>query len=137
MSEVNNKKHIAVVGAGIIGINCAVELQARGYQVTLIDKGAVGEGCSKANAGHFATEQILPLAEPSILLQLPKMLLNPLGPVALSPKHFPKSFPWFIKFIANMFQSKRSKNIQALKNINKHAIDYYKPLLKLQKLNIF
>ncbi|MDG1753091.1 MAG: FAD-dependent oxidoreductase [Thalassotalea sp.] len=130
MSEVNNKKHIAVVGAGIIGINCAVELQARGYQVTLIDKGAVGEGCSKANAGHFATEQILPLAEPSILLQLPKMLLNPLGPVALSPKHFPKSFPWFIKFIANMFQSKRSKNIQALKNINKHAIDYYKPLLK-------
>jgi D-amino-acid dehydrogenase len=130
MNEVNNKKHIAVIGAGIIGINCAAELQSRGYQVTLIDKSAAGEGCSKANAGHFATEQVFPLAEASILLQLPKMLLNPLGPVALSPKHFFKALPWFIKFIANMFQSKRDKNIEALKNINKHAIDYYKPLLK-------
>mgnify|MGYP000067764877 CR=1 FL=1 len=130
MNEVKNKKHIAVVGAGIIGINCAVELQSRGYQVTLIDKAAVGEGCSKANAGHFATEQVFPLAEASILWQLPKMLLNPLGPVALSPKHFPKALPWFIKFIANMFQSKRQKNIAALKSINENAIDYYKPLLK-------
>jgi D-hydroxyproline dehydrogenase len=130
MSEVNNKKHIAVVGAGIIGINCAVELQSRGYQVTLIDKGAIGEGCSKANAGHFATEQVFPLAEASILLQLPKMLINPLGPLTLSPKYFPKALPWFVKFMANMFQSKRNKNIDALKSINKHAIGYYKTLLE-------
>lgn len=130
MSEIKHKKHIAVVGAGIIGINCAVELQSRGYQVTLLDKTAVGEGCSQGNAGHFATEQVFPLAEASILLQLPKMLLNPLGPVSLSPKHFPKALPWFIKFMANMSQSKRAKNIAALKSINEHAIDYYKFLLK-------
>lgn len=130
MNKAKNTKHIAVVGAGIIGINCAVELQSRGFQVTLIDKAAVGEGCSKNNAGHFATEQIFPLAQASILLQLPKMLLNPLGPVVLSPQYFPKAFPWFIKFMMNMFQSKRNKNIAALNSINKHAIDFYKPLLK-------
>jgi len=131
MKEVNKKNNIAVLGAGIIGINCAIELQSRGYQVTLIDKANIGEGCSKNNAGHFATEQVFPLAEASLLWQLPKMLLDPLGPIALSPKHFPKAFPWFVKFITNMLASKRSKNTEALKNINKHAIDYYKPLLKL------
>ncbi|MEW6990860.1 NAD(P)/FAD-dependent oxidoreductase [Colwelliaceae bacterium 6441] len=130
MTEVNKKKHIAVLGAGIVGINCAVELQSLGYQVTLIDKGEIGEGCSKANAGHFATEQVFPLAEPSILLQLPKMLLDPLGPIALSPTHFPKALPWLLKFMGNMFISKRNKNTQALKSLNQDAINYYKPLLK-------
>ena len=130
MNESTTKKHIAVVGAGIIGINCALELQSRGYQVTLLDKGAVGEGCSKGNAGHFATEQVFPLAEANILLHLPKMLLNPLGPVALSPKYFPKALPWFIQFIANMLPSKRRKNIAALKSLNEQAIACYKPLLK-------
>jgi len=131
MNNIENKKaNIAVIGAGIIGVNCAAELQARGYQVTLLDKSAVGEGCSKRNAGHFATEQVFPLAEFSLLWQLPKLLFDPLGPVALSVKHLPKALPWFLKFIANMFTSKRSKNSAALKTLNQHAIDYYRPLLK-------
>ncbi|MCI2282955.1 FAD-binding oxidoreductase [Colwellia sp. MSW7] len=120
---------IAVIGAGIVGVNCALALQLLGYKVTLIDREAVGAGCSKGNAGHFATEQVFPLAEPSLLTQLPKMLLDPLGPVALSPKHFIKAIPWFIKFFNNMAPKKRAHNSTALKNLNKNAIDYYKPLL--------
>ncbi|MCJ8321294.1 MAG: FAD-binding oxidoreductase [Colwellia sp.] len=123
-------KNIAVIGAGIIGVNCAAELQKLGFQVTLLDKENIGEGCSKGNAGHFATEQVFPLAEACLLWQLPKLLLDPLGPVRLSPQYLPKAIPWFIKFIANMFASKRAKNGAALKTLNKHAIDYYKPLLK-------
>jgi len=130
MTTKSPHKRIGIIGAGIIGINCAVELQAKGHQVTLLDREGIGEGCSKGNAGHFATEQVFPLAEASLLWQLPKMLLDPLGPVALSPTHFPKALPWFIRFIANMFQSKRSKNTQALKALNLNAIEYYKPLLE-------
>ena len=123
-------KNIAVIGAGIIGVNCAAELQKLGFQVTLLDKDNIGEGCSKGNAGHFATEQVFPLAEARLLLQLPKLLMDPLGPVRLSPLYLPKAVPWFIKFISNMFASKRAKNGAALKILNKHAIEYYKPLLK-------
>jgi len=123
-------KNIAVIGAGIIGVNCAAELQKLGFQVTLLDKENIGEGCSKGNAGHFATEQVFPLAEANLLWQLPKLLLDPLGPVRLSPQYLLKAIPWFVKFIANMFASKRAINGAALKTLNKHAIDYYKPLLK-------
>ena len=127
--EALNNKKIAVIGAGIVGINCALALQMQGYQVTLIDKEGIGMGCSKGNAGHFATEQVFPLAEPSLLKQLPKMLLDPLGPVALSPTHFIKAIPWFIQFFKNMAPKKRAYNSTALKSLNKKAIDYYKPLL--------
>ena len=121
---------IGVVGAGIIGVNCAAELQALGYQVTLLDRDGIGEGCSKGNAGHFATEQVFPLAEFSLLPQLPKMLLDPLGPVALKPRYIPKAIPWFIKFIANMFASKRQRNKAALQALNKDAIACYEERLQ-------
>jgi len=129
----NSEKKIAVIGAGIIGINCALELQSLGFQVTLIDKSGIGEGCSKANAGHFATEQVFPLAEPSLLWTFPKLLLDPLGPVFLSAAYLPKALPWFGQFIINMLASKRAKNSKALKTLNQNAINYYKPLLKEAK----
>ena len=129
--EINNKKQtVAVIGAGIIGINCALELQSLGYQVTLLDKEGIGLGCSKGNAGHFATEQVFPLAESSLLCQMPKLLLDPLGPVALSATHFVKAIPWFIQFFNNMRPTLREKNKKALQALNKNAIHYYTVLLK-------
>jgi len=130
VNEVIDTQKIVVIGAGIVGVNCALALQMQGYQVTLIDKEGIGSGCSKANAGHFATEQVFPLAEPALLMQLPKMLLDPLGPVALSPKHVIKSLPWFIQFFNNMRAKKRANNSTAIKALNKQAIEYYKPLLQ-------
>ena len=126
---------VAVIGAGIVGVNCALALQILGYQVTLIDKQGVGEGCSKGNAGHFATEQVFPLAEPALLRQLPKMLLDPLGPVALSPTHFIKAIPWFTQFFNNMREEKRVNNSSALKALNKQAIEYYKPLVRIYTIH--
>ncbi|TWX69578.1 FAD-binding oxidoreductase [Colwellia demingiae] len=129
--EGNNKQQtVAVIGAGIIGINCALELQSLGYQVTLLDKEGIGSGCSKGNAGHFATEQVFPLAEFSLLWQMPKLLLDPLGPVALSAKHFIKAIPWFIQFFNNMRPTLRDKNKKALQALNKNAISHYTALLK-------
>jgi D-amino-acid dehydrogenase len=130
MNHLQDTQKVVVIGAGIVGINCALALQMQGYQVTLLDKEGIGAGCSKGNAGHFATEQVFPLAEPNLLMQLPKMLLDPLGPVALSPKHFIKAVPWFFQFFNNMRTGKREKNSRALKALNKQAIEYYKPLLK-------
>jgi len=125
-----NTQNVAVIGAGIVGVNCALALQMQGYQVTLIDREGIGAGCSKGNAGHFATEQVFPLAEPSLLMQLPKMLLDPLGPVSLSPRHFIKTIPWFMKFFNNMRSEKRLNNGTAIKALNTQAIEYYKPLLQ-------
>ncbi|OKY25623.1 FAD-binding oxidoreductase [Thalassotalea sp. PP2-459] len=129
----NNTKQVAIIGAGIIGINCAIALQKRGYEVTVFDHRPVGEGCSKANAGHFATEQVFPLAEFSLLGQLPYMLLNPLGPVAISMRYFPKAIPWFCQFIANMRKSKREENTKALRSLNERAIASYQSLLQEAK----
>ena len=125
----SKKKSIAVVGAGIVGVNCALALQSQGFNVTLLDQQGIGEQCSKNNAGHFATEQVFPLADPSLLWQLPKMLLNPLGPISLSISYFPRAISWFAQFFNNMRSKYQYKNTLALKALNKNAINYYLPLL--------
>lgn len=121
-------QNVAVIGAGVIGIATAIQLQQCGYQVTLLDKQGISEGCSKGNAGHFATEQIFPLAQASLLPQLPKMLLNPKGALRISPSYLFKALPWFMRFLANMRPRIFKQNKEALKKLNCAAINAWQRL---------
>lgn len=42
----NNSKHVAVIGAGIVGASIAWRIASRGFRVTLIDKAEPGSGAS-------------------------------------------------------------------------------------------
>ncbi|TRY10785.1 NAD(P)/FAD-dependent oxidoreductase [Shewanella hanedai] len=116
------KERVTVIGAGIVGLTAGIELQRAGFQVEIIDKEGVAAGASRGNAGHFATEQVFPLADPSLLPKLPGMLLDPLGPFRIQPRYFVKAVPWFIRFLFNMLRTKRAHNSQAIKRLNQHSI---------------
>lgn len=126
----NDKNQIAVVGAGIVGICCALYLQKNGYKVTLIDKKGVGQECSKGNAGHFATEQVFPLADIRLLPQIPRMLLDPQSPFKVRLSYLHKALPWFLRFFNNMQPKHYRAHSQALKSLNNAAIDAFLPLLE-------
>jgi D-amino-acid dehydrogenase len=79
-----------VVGAGVIGVSCALALARAGRKVVLIDQDEPGRGCSFGNAGHIATEQRTPLASPETLRNLPSMLLDRTGPLAIRPGVLPQ-----------------------------------------------
>ncbi|MGH9535695.1 MAG: NAD(P)/FAD-dependent oxidoreductase [Terriglobales bacterium] len=49
---------VIIVGAGLIGLACALELQRRGYQVLLLERGEAGHEASWAGAGMLAAEQM-------------------------------------------------------------------------------
>lgn len=114
---------VTVVGAGIVGLATGVELLRAGHKVRIIDKEGVGAGASKGNAGHFATEQVFPLADPAMLAKLPGMLLDPLGPFRIQPSYFFKAVPWFMRFLINMLPGRRAHNSQAIKRLNQSSIE--------------
>ena len=91
---------VAIIGAGIIGMATARALQRQGHQVTVFDPEPPGSGCSFGNAGHIALDHIRPLARPDVLLSLPKLLLDPLGPLCLKPAGLPRLLPWMLRFAA-------------------------------------
>ncbi|WP_155486880.1 FAD-dependent oxidoreductase, partial [Vibrio harveyi] len=100
VKEETGNQNIAIVGAGIIGLAIGLKLQQQGHQVTLFDPNGVGNGCSKGNAGHIATEQVFPLATPGLIPQLPKMLLNPKSPVSIRWQDLPSTMGWMLRFLS-------------------------------------
>ncbi|MGI2259976.1 NAD(P)/FAD-dependent oxidoreductase [Shewanella sp. GXUN23E] len=122
-------RHCIVVGAGVIGLCTAIALQRQGVQVTLVDRLGIGEGCSKGNAGHFATEQVFPLAQASLLPQLPRMLLDPLGALRISPGYMFRAIPWFMRFLANMRPAVFKRNTASLRALNEGALAAWERLV--------
>jgi len=95
----DGKRTVAVIGAGVIGASIAFELQRRGFQVTLIDKGEPGRGTSYGNMASIALD-FAAGSGPATWKKIPRWLLDPEGPVWLRPSYAPKMLPWFLRFIA-------------------------------------
>ncbi|MGO7589430.1 NAD(P)/FAD-dependent oxidoreductase [Rhizobium leguminosarum] len=93
------KKSVAVVGAGVIGASIAFELQRRGLDVTLIDKGEPGRGTSFGNMASIALD-FAAGSGPSTWKKIPGWLLDPEGPVWLRPSYAARMLPWFLRFLA-------------------------------------
>lgn len=129
------KHNFIIVGAGIIGITIALSLQERGCQVLLIDKDQLGKGASWGNAAHIATEQVYPVADPSVIKKLPEMLFNPLGPLRLDWRYLPRLMPWASKLLLNM-RTKPFNHIHAqLQTLNASALPAWENLRDKWHLN--
>ena len=91
-------QQIIVIGAGIVGISTALELQRRGHSVRVFDRSGVAAETSAGNAGAFAFTEVEPLATPGIMRKAPKWLLDPLGPLSIPPAYALKIAPWMLRF---------------------------------------
>lgn len=89
-----------VVGAGIIGVAIAHDLQRRGRDVVLVDRGPVGMGASYGNMASIAVTEFMPASRPAVWKQMPGWMLDPEGPVRVRPSYMPKLLPWFARFLA-------------------------------------
>ena len=55
---------VAVVGGGVVGLSCAFALRRGGAEVTVYERGRVGEGCSRGNTGWICPGLSAPLPAP-------------------------------------------------------------------------
>ena len=124
-------QQVTVIGAGVVGLCTAFFLQHSGFSVLLVDEKPPAEGCSKGNAGHFATEQVFPLADKALLWQLPAMLLKPDGPLKIRAAHLLQSLPWFGRFIGQMGPHQQQHLQQALSRLNGASLASWQKLASL------
>lgn len=127
-------EQVCIIGCGVVGLTSALFLQQAGVDVLLVDSKGVANNCSAGNAGHFATEQVFPLAHPSLLLKLPQMLLNPLGPLHIRTTYLLQALPWFRRFLQNMSKNKRISNHLAISSLNHSSIASWQKLLHSMQL---
>jgi D-amino-acid dehydrogenase len=94
------KQPVFILGAGMIGISCALELQRRGYAVTLIDRRGPGEETSSGNAGVLSYSNVTPIASPELLGRLLRLLLNRDPDLLLHYPHLLSLIPWLTRFLS-------------------------------------
>ena len=121
---------VAVVGAGIIGVACALSLARQGRRVVVIDQQEPGRGASFGNAGHLATEQVFPIADLSILKRLPAMLMDPMGPLRLDWKYMPRALPWFARLLLNLRPAPFQRTVAGIRALNESSLDAWQRLLQ-------
>jgi D-amino-acid dehydrogenase len=92
------EKSILITGAGIIGLACAHYLSRVGYQVTVIDQGAIAGACSHGNCGYICPSHVLPLTEPGAIKLAMKSLFNPDAPFRVKPRWSPALWNWMLQF---------------------------------------
>ena len=125
----SNTGDIVVVGAGIIGVACALQLARQGQRVLVTDAQAPGNGASYGNAGHLATEQVFPIADVSILKRLPAMLMDPMGPLRLDWKYLPRALPWFVRLLLNLRPANYRRTVAGIRALNESSLGAWQRLL--------
>jgi D-amino-acid dehydrogenase len=113
---------IAVIGAGIVGCAIAHALLDEGNEVLILDKEGPAFGPSRGNAGWMAHTDILPIASPKNLRQVPKFLLDPLGPLSIRPAYFPRLLPWLVRFVLAARPDAYERSIQGLAALQQLAL---------------
>ena len=123
------RRHFTVVGAGTVGVCCAFALLRDGHRVTLIDRDEPGRGCSFGNGGIIQIGASVPVATPGVLRQVPRMLLDPNGPLVIRWPYLPRLTPYLLRFIAAARADRVERISIAIATLLDRAIDAFRELI--------
>jgi D-amino-acid dehydrogenase len=123
----NPVKHdVLVIGAGVIGLSCALELLKAGRGVRVIDAGRIGRGSSHGNCGTITPSHAVPLAAPGMISKALRWMLQPDAPLYIKPRWDPALWHWLWRFAArcnerDYLASARPK--AAILNLSRQALE--------------
>ena len=102
----NAARRVGVIGAGIVMVCAASWLQRDGHSVFLVEPGSPGEGASFGNAGCFNGSSVTPAAMPGVIRNVPRWLMDPLGPLVLRWSYLPAILPYLIRVVGSATSDK-------------------------------
>ena len=115
-----------VIGAGVVGLACALRLQQGGLATTLVDAHATTRGASWGNAGHIAIEQVEPLASWATLRSAPRRLFALGG--AMDVRDPMWVAPWAARMVRASSAARFQAGCAALRDLLQRALPAWRAL---------
>jgi D-amino-acid dehydrogenase len=107
--------HVAVLGAGVIGVSSAWYLARAGHEVTLIDRhAAVAEETSFANGGQISVSHAAPWANPRVPRKILRWLGREDAPLLFRLRADLAQWLWGLRFLRECTRARTRHNIRQL-----------------------
>ncbi|AOW93271.1 amino acid dehydrogenase [Rhodococcus sp. WMMA185] len=128
MSTDRHPNHVAIVGAGIVGLSTAWFLQERGVRVTVVDRKGVAGDSSWGNAGWLAPALTLPLPEPAVLRYGLRAMLKPSSPVYVPLTADAHLIRFLVGFARHCTTSRWESAMRVYAEVNRMSLGAYDEL---------
>lgn len=108
---------VTIIGGGVIGLCSAYYLQKAGYEVTIIEKNDITDGCSFGNMGYVSPSHFIPIATPGVVAQGLRWMLRSSSPFYIKPRLNWDLVRWGMTFWKNANSKKVEQNAPHLNNL--------------------
>lgn len=88
---------VVVIGAGVVGLACALALLRAGRQVLVLDRDHAGAATSHGNCGTITPSHAAPLVEPGAPWRVLRWMFSPDAPFYLRPRWDPALAGWLLR----------------------------------------
>ncbi len=123
-------RKVSIIGGGIIGLCTAYYLSKAGLEVTVFDSSDLSDGCSYGNAGMIVPSHIIPLAQPGMIAQGMKWMLDSKSPFYVQPRLSLDLMKWAWQFYKHANQKQVDAAMPALKDLSLLSKALYQDLHK-------
>ena len=121
---------VLIIGGGVVGLFCAYHLRCAGSSVAVVERGSVGgpQSCSYGNTGFVGTQGAVPLAEPGVLAQGLRWLLNPESPLYIKPRWDGDLLRWLWHFRRACNDQAAAAGFHVLIDMKRRSLDILRRL---------
>lgn len=130
MTADNQTRTAIVLGAGMVGISCAIHLRKRGWDVTLLEKTKPGAETSYGNAGVLSRGSVLPVSYPGMVFDVPKILMGKTDGVRFDFSGLARAFSWAPSFLLNGSKKRNRKISVGLSALVAHCVQEHEVLME-------
>jgi D-amino-acid dehydrogenase len=120
---------VLVLGAGIVGVATALQIQARGRAVTLVDRRGAGEETSFGNAGLIERASIFPYLFPRDWRALAVYAFNGANEARYHLRDMPYFAPWLLRYWRESAPDRAFRNAMAVRPLIEQSLTEHEKLM--------
>ena len=121
---------VIVLGAGIVGVSCALYLTERGKKVVLIDRREPGEETSYGNAGLIERAAVIPYGFPRDFTSLLQYASNHSNAAHYDMISLPSYLPWLLRYWHESSPARLAKASADMLPLISRSVDEHQALIQ-------